>query len=137
MAQRRGVPSVDGPRLSITTPVGQERIVTSAATVTLAGSAEPIGETVTGVSWENLATRAKGVALGTDSWSVAAVPLRGNATNVIVVTATTASGFPVNGGTTTFSDTLSVLSLPIRVSLAQQGTEAILTWTGGTGPYRI
>ena len=65
------------------------------------------------------------------------MPLRGNATNVIVVTATTASGFPVNGGTTTFSDTLSVLSLPIRVTLARQGTEVILTWTGGTGPYRI
>jgi hypothetical protein len=68
---------------------------------------------------------------------VAALPLRGNATNVIVVTATTASGFPVNGGTTTFSDTLSVLSLPIRVTLVQQGTEALLAWTGGTGPYRI
>jgi predicted esterase len=137
MAQRRGVPSVEGPRLSITTPVGQERIVTSAATVALAGSAEPIGETVTRVSWENLATRAKGDALGTDSWSVAAVPLRGNATNAIVVTATTASGFPVNGGTTTFSDTLSVLSLPITVRLNRQGSILSLSWIGGTGPYRV
>jgi hypothetical protein len=123
--------------LSITTPISQERIVTSAATVALAGSAEAIGETVTRVSWENLTTRAKGVALGTDSWSVAAVPLRGNATNVIVVTATTASGFPVNGGTTTFSDTLSVLSLPITVRLNRQGSILALSWIGGTGPYRV
>ena len=137
MAQRRGAPSVERPRLSITTPISQERFVTSAAAVDLAGSAEPIGQTVTRVSWENLTTRSKGDALGTDSWSVAAVPLRGNATNVIVVTATTASGFPVNGGTTTFSDTLSVLSLPIRVRLNRQGSILALSWIGGTGPYRV
>jgi len=137
MAQRRGVASVERPRLSITTPISQERFVTSATTVNLAGSAEAIGETVTRVSWENLTTRARGDALGTDSWSVAAVPLRGNATNVIVVTATTASGFPVNGGTTTFSDTLSVLSRLITVRLNRQGSMLTLSWIGGTGPYRV
>src|SRR4029078_9779567 len=56
MAQRRGVPSVERPRLFITTPISQERFVTSAAAVALAGSAEPIGQTVTRVSWENLTT---------------------------------------------------------------------------------
>ena len=112
-------------------------LVTSAATVALAGSAEAIGETVTRVSWENLTTRAKGDALGTDSWSVAAVPLKGNATNVIVVTATTASGFPVNGGTTTFSDTIFVQSLPITVRLDRQGSILTLSWIGGIGPYRV
>jgi len=137
MAQRRGVAAIGGPRLSIITPASADLLVTSSATVDLAGSAERMGETVTRVSWENLTTRVKGDALGTDSWSVVAVPLRGNATNVIVVTATTASGFPVNGGTTTFSDTLFVLSLPITVTVAPQGSEAILTWTGGAGPYRI
>jgi len=137
MAQRRGVPSVERPRLSITTPISQERFVTSAATVDLAGSAEAIGQTVTRVSWENQTTLAKGDALGTDSWNVASVPLKGNATNVIVVTATTASGFPVNGGTTTFSDTLSVLSLPIRVRLDREGSILALSWIGGTGPYRV
>jgi hypothetical protein len=137
MAQRRGVASVEGPRLSITTPISQEPFVTSSATIDLAGSAESIGQTVTRVSWENLTTRAKGEALGTDSWSVAALPLRGNAANVIVVTATTASGFPVNGGTTRFSDTLSVLSLPITVRLNRQGSILTLSWIGGTGPYRI
>ena len=60
MAQRRGLAFIGGPRLTITTPVSQERIVTSAATVDLAGSAEDIGEKVTRVSWENLTTRAKG-----------------------------------------------------------------------------
>ena len=89
------------------------------------------------MSWENLTTRAKGDALGTDSWTVAALPLRGNATNVIVVTATTASGFPVNGGTTTFSDTRSVLSLLITVRLNRQGSILALSWIGGTGPYRV
>jgi poly(3-hydroxybutyrate) depolymerase len=137
MAQRRGVAPVEHPRLTITTPISQERFGTSAATLDLAGSAETMGETVTRVSWDNLTTRAKGDALGTDSWSAAAVPLRGNATNVIVVVATTASGFPYNGGTTTFSDTLSVLSLSISVTFALQGSELTLTWTGGTGPYLI
>jgi len=137
MAQRRGVASVERPLLSITTPISQERFVTSAATVDLAGSAEAMGETVTGVSWENLTTRAKGAALGTDSWSVATVPLRGNATNVIVVTAITASGFPVNGGTTTFSDTLFVASLPIILSLKLQASKVSLSWIGGTGPFRV
>jgi hypothetical protein len=51
LARRRGVASVEGPRLSITTPISQERFDTSAATVDLAGSAETIGETVTRVSW--------------------------------------------------------------------------------------
>jgi len=60
-----------------------------------------------------------------------------SATNVIVVTATTASGFPVNGGTTTFSDTLSVSSLPITLRLNRQGSILALSWTGGTGPYRV
>ena len=137
MAQRRGVAFNGGPRLSITTPGSAEILVTSSATVALAGSAEAIGQTVTRVSWENLTTRAKGDALGTDSWSVAAVPLRGNATNIIVVTATTPSGFPVNGGTTTFSDTRSVLSPPITVSVIRQGTILALTWIGGTGPYIV
>ena len=137
MAQRRGVASLERPRLSMATPISQERMVTSAPTVALAGSAEAIGETVTRVSWENLTTRAIGDALGTDSWSVAAVPLRGNATNVIVMTGTTASGFPVNGGTTTFSDTLSVLSRLITVRLNRQGSILALSWIGGTGPYRV
>jgi len=137
MAQRRGIASIGGPRLSITASGSPKLLVTSSATVDLAGAAESIGQTVTRVNWENLTTRAKGDALGTDSWSVAAVPLRGNATNVIVVTATTASGFPVNGGTTTFSDTLSVLSLPITVRLNRQGSILALSWIGGTGPYRV
>jgi hypothetical protein len=131
------VASVKGPRLSISTPGSPDLLVTSSATVNLAGAAETIGEVVTRVSWENLTTRAKGDALGTDSWSVAAVPLRGNATNVIVVTAMTASGFPVNGGATTFSDTLSVQSLPITVRVNRQGSILALSWIGGTGPYRV
>jgi len=137
MAQRRGVASIDGPRLSITKPGSPELLVTSSATVDLAGSAQAIWETVTRVSWENLTTRAKGDAFGTDSWSVTAVPLKGNVTNVIVVTATTASGFPVNGGTTTFSDTRSVVSLPITLRLNRQGSGLALSWIGGTGPYRV
>jgi hypothetical protein len=137
MAQRRGVPFIGGPRLSITTPVSAELLVISSGTVDLAGSAEAIMEAGARVSWENLTTRAKGDAFGTDFWSVAAVPLRGNATNVIVVTATTASGFPVNGGTTTFSDTRSVLSQPITMRLHRQGLSLPLSWIGGTGPYRV
>jgi predicted esterase len=137
MAQRRGVASVERPRLSITAPVSQVRMVTSDPTVALAGSAAAVGETVTHVGWENLTTRARGDALGSDSWNVAAVPLRGNSTNVIIVTATTASGFPVNGGTTTFSDTIFVASLPITIGLNRQGSILTLSLIGGTGPYRV
>jgi poly(3-hydroxybutyrate) depolymerase len=137
MAQRRGIASIGGPRLSITIPGSPKLLVTTSATVDLAGSAEAMGEIVSRVSWENLTTRAKGDAFGADSWSVAAVPLRGNATNVIVVTATIASGFPVNGGTTTFSDTRFVLSLPITLRLDRQGSFFTLSWIGGTGPYRV
>jgi uncharacterized repeat protein (TIGR02543 family) len=91
--------------------------------VDLAGSAETIGETVTRVSWENLTTHTKGDAIGTDLWSCEAVPLKSNATNVIVVTATAPSGFPVNGGTTTFSETLSVLSVPMGYKLTLSESE--------------
>jgi hypothetical protein len=137
MAQRRRVASVESPRLSITTPISPGLFVTSSESVDLAGSAEAIEQTVIRVSWENLTTLANGVALGTDSWSVAAVGLRGNATNVIVVTAMTPSGFPVNGGTTTFSETRSVLSRLITVRLNRQGSILALSWIGGAGPYRV
>jgi predicted peptidase len=43
MAQRRGVAFVGGPRLSITTPGSTELLVTSSATVDLAGLADAIG----------------------------------------------------------------------------------------------
>ena len=52
-------------------------------------------------------------------------------------TATIASGFPVNGGTSTFSDTLSIHLLPITVRLNRQGSILTLSWIGGTGPYRV
>jgi hypothetical protein len=105
--------------------------------VALTGSAESIGPAVSRVTWENVTTRAKGDAVGTDSWSVAAVPLRGNATNIIIVTATIPSGFPVNGGATTFSDTLSVQSLPIKVNINLQGSMLTLSLSGGAGPFRV
>jgi predicted esterase len=137
MAQRRGAAPIGRPLVSITSPASQERIVISTTNVPLAGSAESVYQAVTRVSWENLSTGVKRDALGTESWKVAAVPLRVNATNVIVVTATTPSGFPVNGGTTTFSDTLFVHSMPITVRLDLEGSVLALSWTGGVGPYRV
>jgi len=41
------------------------------------------------------------------------------------------------GGTTTFSDTLTVVCSPIQATLALEGTTALLNWTGGGLPYRI
>ena len=54
-----------------------------------------------------------------------------------MVTRLSSSGFPVNGGTTTYSDTVAVLSLPIRASLVVQGAATMLTWSGGAGPYQV
>jgi len=73
----------------------------------------------------------------TQFWIIPEIPLVVNQTNIIIVTAATTSWAPAYGGSTTFSDTLTVVCNPIQVTLRRQGTHALLNWTGGSPPYRI
>ena len=38
---------------------------------------------------------------------------------------------------TTFNDKLAVIQSPICAMLSLEGTNALLTWTGGSAPYRV
>ena len=115
----------------------QAVLPTGATNLNLAGSAAALGRDVIRVTWTNFANNAKGVASGTNVWSVTNIPLVANKTNVVVVVGTTTSWAPAFGGNTTFNDTLTVIQSPIRATLTLQGTEAILNWTGGGPPYRV
>ena len=107
--QRRGLAPTNEPLLSITNPTGEDVYHTGATTVGLAGSAAALGQPVTLVTWTNYANNAKGIATGTNAWSVSAIPLVANRTNLIIVVGTTTSWAPAFGGNTTFNDTLTVV----------------------------
>ena len=108
LAQRRGVASTAEPILSITSPTAEPTYASGVVTLSLAGSAEALGQNISRVAWENITTGGTGVASGSNLWSVTGVPLVPPGTNFIRVTATTTSWAPAFGGNTTFSDTLTV-----------------------------
>ena len=137
LAQRCGVPSTVEPLLSITSPTPEATVTTGAASIDLAGCAEALGQTVSAVAWENLANGARGSAVGTNTWAVTGVPLLADRTNTVIVTGTTTTWRPAIGGTTTFNDTVSIVSSPIQATLALEGADAVLNWTGGSGPFEI
>ena len=137
LAQRRGVASANEPLLAITNPTPQAVLFTGATNLNLAGWAGALGEAVTNVAWWNTANNNKGTASGTNVWSATGIPLMANKTNVLVVTGTTTSWAPAFGGTTTFSDSLTVIQSPMQATLTMQGTEAFLDWTGGGPPYTV
>jgi poly(3-hydroxybutyrate) depolymerase len=137
LAQRRGVASTIEPLLSITTPTPATALVTSASNLDLSGSAAALGRAVTEVTWTNYANHATGVASGTNDWSVKNIPLVAGGTNVVAVVGATTSWAPAFGGNTTFNAALTVVQSAIRATLTLQGTEASLSWTGGTPPYRV
>lgn len=137
LAQRRGVPSTAQPLLTITNPTAPSIWFTGATNLSLAGSALALGENVTGVVWTNAATKQGGLAIGSNTWTIANLPLTANQTNVIIVTGTTTSWAPACGGNTTFSQTLLVVCSPIQAGLTLEGTTTLLNWTGGGPPYRI
>ena len=109
LAHRRGTASTNEPLLSITNPTQQAVLLTGATNLSLSGSAAALGRDVIRVSWTNFANNAKGLASGTNLWSVANIPLVANKTNLIIVTGTTVSWAPAFGGNTTFNDTLTVI----------------------------
>lgn len=137
MAQKRGVASAAEPLLSITSPTGGAAYWTGATNLTLAGTAAALGQAITAVAWRDTVNSRTGTAWGSNTWSVTGIPLLPNRTNPIVVTATTTSWAPANGGNTTFNDTLTVIQSPLRAMLSLQGTNALLTWSGGGAPYRV
>jgi poly(3-hydroxybutyrate) depolymerase len=136
-AQRRGVTSTNEPRVRITSPTADAIWRTARTNLGLAGSAEVLGQSVTGVSWTNIANNAKGVGAGSNLWSVTDVPLQVNKTNVITVVAATMSWMPTYRGSTTFNDALTVACYPIRATLTSSGSNALLNWSGGDPPYRV
>ena len=138
LAQRRGVATTNQPVLSITSPTQQPVLPTGVTNLDLAGSAAALDRAVSQVAWTNYANNAKGVASGTNLWSATNIPLVQSKTNgVVVVAVTTTSWAPAFGGSTTFSDTLTVIQSPIQATLTLQGTEALLNWSGGGPPYRV
>jgi hypothetical protein len=136
-AQRRGVVSTNEPLLTITHPTAERVYLTGASTVSLAGAAAALGQPINQVTWINFANNGNGLASGSNAWSAANIPLAASKTNVVVVIGATTSWAPAFGGSTTFSDSLFVVQSPLRATLAMQGTNAVLNWTGGGPPYRV
>lgn len=137
LAQQRGLPSTAEPLLTLTNPTTQSVWLTGATNVSLAGSALALDQSVTQVAWTNTANPLTGVVEGSNAWIITNLPLTPNRTNVVVVTGTTTSWAPACGGSTSFSQTLTVVCSPIQATLTLEGTNALLNWTGGGPPYRI
>jgi len=126
------------PSLSITVPTDEAVRKTGAIAIDFAGSAEGYRADVARVTWENTTTRGKGSASGTNLWTANAIPLVSDRTNVLVVTGTMNTTWaPAYGGTTTFNDTLAVICSPVRVTMAVEGTDALLNWSGGVPPFDV
>jgi hypothetical protein len=142
-AQRRGQPPPPPFAVEVVGPDGPPPPTTGASALDLAGSARAIAGTVTAVSWENRANRLKGMAsthrqADTTFWAINDLPLAAGKTNVLIVTATLDTTWaPAFGGSTTFSDTISVFSTPVRLRMNLQGHDAILDWTGGVPPFSV
>jgi poly(3-hydroxybutyrate) depolymerase len=109
MAQRRGVASTAQPLLNITSPTTNSIFVTTSPALDLGGIARDIN--VMRLTWTNTANRAAGEVTGTNAWSVAGIPLRAGATNVIVVTGRATSYSPDLSlpEDTTFNQTIRVV----------------------------
>jgi poly(3-hydroxybutyrate) depolymerase len=136
LGQRRGVSGTVEPNLRINAPA-ETTITTGAASIDLVGVAAALGQAITQLRWTNTVNRATGIATPTNVWDVTGVPLVPDRTNVVIVTATTTSWAPAFGGNTTFNDTLTVVCKPIRATLAMQGGDTVLDWSGGAPPYSV
>lgn len=138
LAQRRGQEATSPLALVIEQPTSEPNLTTAATSLSLTGSARTSEGRLVRVTWENQAGRTGGIADGTHDWSASPVGLAAGKTNVIIVTATLDTTWaPAFGGITTFSDTISVFSTPVRLSLRVQGPDATLDWTGGVPPFTV
>jgi poly(3-hydroxybutyrate) depolymerase len=136
-AQRRGTNAPAEPLLLITNPPSTAIFATAKTNLILSGTADALGQNVSGIAWENAANAGKGAAFGSSTWSATGIPISAGRTNVIIVTATTTSWAPGFGGNTTFNHTLTVFNSPIRTALVLQGLRVSLSWNGGTPPFQV
>jgi predicted esterase len=144
MAQRRGVAPTNEPLLSITSPTNDAVFWTGATNLNLAGTAAALGQAITEVTWNDTTNSRTGTAIGSNTWSVAGIPLLLNHINPVVVLSATTSwagyggaGAPGSGGSTTVNRTLTVIQSPLLATLSLQATNALLSWTGGGPPYCV
>lgn len=137
-AQRRGVAPTNEPLISITTPTSDSVYKTTATSVTLTGTAAALGQTVSGVTWENATTSTTGTASGGSAWSTGNIALASNKSSLLLATATIGTSWaPAYGGSTSFNDVLLV-TVPFDLTLTRQSpTSLLLSWTGGYPPYRV
>ncbi len=112
LAQRRGQPMAGGPRVVLEHATNLTSRTMTAGLLRLKGTASFDMETITGVSWTNFANRAAGTALGSNTWSIPALPLASQNTNTLVVTAASNCRAPSLGGSTTFAAALVIKTGP-------------------------
>jgi hypothetical protein len=119
-----------------------DNYVTSATAVDISGSASHYAN-VLQVAWTNTTTRAGALAAGTQDWSAKTVPLRIGTTNILVLIGTGTSYTPdlSTADDTTFSETLRVVQIPLRVAnflVSSDGQSLSFTWRAqGAKRYRI
>lgn len=142
-AQRRGQPPSPPFAVEVAGPDGPPPTTTGASALDLAGTVRATAGNITGVWLENRVNRLKAVAsthrqADTTFWAIDNLPLAAGKTNILVVTATLDTTWaPAFGGVTTFSDTVSVFSTPVRLSLRFHGNHAVLDWSGGVPPFAV
>lgn len=138
LAQRLGQEPTSPFALVIEQPTSEPNLTTAATSLNLSGSARSSEGRLIRVIWENQTGKTAGLANGSYDWPASPVSLVADKTNVIAVTATLDTTWaPAFGGTTTFGDTISVFSTPVRLSLGMHGNDATLDWTGGVPPFTV
>jgi len=126
------------PSIAITQPTADSSFSTSAATLSLAGTAVDDNDVVA-VTWTS-SRGGSGTATGTESWSIPSVALQ-SGTNVITVTARDAEGRTASVTLTVTQSTgpLELTSLTANATPPQPVGTSIrftATATGGTSPYQ-
>ncbi len=111
-AQTRGSPIVGGPRVVIDQATNLCSRIMTAGLLRLSGTAVFETEPISTVSWTNLLKLAGGTAMGSNVWSIAALPLVSWSTNTLIITAASSSRAPSNGGSTTFATALALRAGP-------------------------
>jgi poly(3-hydroxybutyrate) depolymerase len=138
LAQDRESRPITDPQLIIRAPTTNSVWITGAGRLDMAGTAVWDRELISQVIWTNLAQRTGGLAAGTSSWTVQGASMISGRTNSLIVIASTISFAPASSGSTTFSDTILMRPAPpIMLRIYKQNDQAIVSWTGGKGPFRL
>jgi hypothetical protein len=121
------VPDSKAPTIAIAQPTAAATYATSAATITLSGTAAD-ESAVASVTWTNT-LGGSGTATGTTAWTVAGLPLKAG-TNVITVTARDAAG---NAATDILTVTATDASSPVVSIVAPTATSSFSTASASIG----